>query len=243
MSAPRQARHAFAAGQCLPDTLLRSFVGYGEWLAPWWYAEALHAKDVKKVLFDGRHVVAPGELWLFTDSAIASVSATVGSGLGVFAAGLHGADIFGELKDVERVRINPNCGPGEELVFDGELLPTLRRWAAAVTFERDVADGGFAGALEFEFLVPRFPDQRFVTKQGEGGFAHPAVVCSAPDARNAFIESLPELAQQVRWEKMDGRALLAASADHSLDALFLNPFGPSAQLIARERLQKSPEGA
>lgn len=235
MSAPRQARHAFASGGCLPETLLRCFVAYSEWLVPWWFAENLGLCEPKKVLLDGRHVVPSGELWLFTESAIANVSATVGSGLGVYAAGLSGVEIFGHLSGVERVRVNVNGGPGEELSFNAGFIPTLSRWASAIELERTIHGDALELVLDFQFLVPRFADERFVTKNGEGGFAHPAVVCSAPDARNAFIAGLPELAEQLRWVEMDGRALLAACDEHRLDALYLNPFGPTPQLIDHKR--------
>ena len=129
----------------------------------------------------------------------------------------------------------------DRLDFDRSGFGTLTAWAEAISFERALvtcthiqrepellARAKALGA----WYVPVLPDGRMIAKAGHEGYREPGVVCTTPDSYAAFVSALePDLSRRVKQRIISGSELCEEVRAQSVDALYLNPFGPGPSLV------------
>jgi hypothetical protein len=241
MPTPTDVLFAFSQKQANDSQVMRALVEHDDWYLP--VHALLEPKVNNLVVYAKDFSVRTDRLAVFTTRHAADQAAQAwgGAAMGVYGGGIRGVELFGTLE-------RPALAAATELVVDAasgqERMWFIKRsgfrlsaaWAGAVRLERELERfeaSTFAALKAAQGLwVPMAKsDQTLVQLETDTG-PH-ALVFTAPDRYEAFLEQLGPRADQVKPTVVDGAQLFPFLLGTKLSGVLVNARIP----LSREVLQ------
>jgi hypothetical protein len=223
------------------NEVMRALAGHKGWLAPALMFVQAEGQDLfldsPVVLFGTETHLPPGELWVFTDRAVAERAQAAGAQLGLYAADIAGTELFGKIDPgFQIVRVNPYSPAEQGWQFLQGSFEVAQLWAQVVALEegfknRDGLDYGTIARFP-AFILFNGPSGSVITLPNQGGMRNPAAVFTAPDCADAFLARLTD-EQRRGFERIaaDGMTLLKKLPLQQIDGMLLNAFGPGPATV------------
>ena len=183
------------------DAVMRALIEHEDWHVP---VHALTRNVVDQlVIYAQQFQLAPHQLNVFTDRAAADLAAVKfgGEPMGVYAAGISGAELFGGLLKVpalepaQTLQVNPGTPTAEQWFVARDAFGLCGVWSQAVSLERAIA-GSTPGWAEAMRAYPAWlaiigkADNALVRINKPGKGEH-ALIFTAPDLADHFLKGLP----------------------------------------------------
>jgi hypothetical protein len=255
---PDQVFVEFSQKRVTQDAVMRSVVSHPDWLVsahvltehyrPWSLTGDTITLEADCIVFSTEWDLPGTELWLFTGYEAAYRAKEQGARLGIYAKGIHGTELFGNLSpEWDWVKINPGSPFSLTLDIPRAGFHDAKLWAGAIAFEDALKaiDPFDRNALRQQilryqnFLVLGRTSTLTVPPSGiwtgslllfehHGASMLPAF--TARDCMDAFSEHLsPEERATLSGQCFFGLSLLEDREGE--DALFINPCGPGYSVV------------
>jgi hypothetical protein len=227
----RPVLEAFSRKEVDAHSVMRALVAHDDWLVPSVYAGQVLGRTTQQVVMLGDRIRHPaGSLLLYSDLETAVAAYDQGALLGPYASGIRGAELFRAIApSVATIVVNEGAPRAQKLYLGAPSFGNAGVWADTVAFEGALAgpDATVAAKRYDAYFVLFNPDGALSTVANVEGMAEAAVLCSAPDCRDAFASLLERhFGRRPEVGQTSGERIVAALPELGVDGIVINPVGP-----------------